>query len=134
MTLRFATAALSVFALSALAATSPAAAEPRSGEDRLAEAIDGRVAGEPTACVPSHPNARFYIIGKTALVYDTGRTIYVNYTRYPDTLDANDLIVIRNNVGTLCRTSRIETRSPSMMHAFGSPLFLTDFVPYRRAD
>ncbi|NCP19762.1 MAG: hypothetical protein GW855_11460 [Erythrobacter sp.] len=130
----FRTAAL---ALAALAAAAPAQAEeaPAAPENaELAHLLEGRVAGEPTDCVPTRVNARMYIIDKTALVYDTGRTIYVNYTRYPEVLDSNDVILIRENFPRLCKTTHIELRDPFTPSFSNGSIFLTDFIPYKRAS
>ena len=120
--------------LTALALAAPAAAERQTGDERLAELLEGRVAGEPTNCIPTRRNARMYIIDDTAVIYETGRTVYVNYTRYPENLDSSDVLVIRDNYPTMCTTTRIEVRSPSMIDSLGTPLFLTDFIPYERAS
>ena len=70
MTFKLAT--LATLGLAALAVTAPASAEQSKGDEQLAKLLEGRVAGEPTRCVPSHVNARIYMIDKTALVYDAG--------------------------------------------------------------
>ena len=125
---------IAALSLTALALAAPAAAERRTGDERLAELLEGRVAGEPTNCIPTRRNARMYIIDDTAVIYETGRTVYVNYTRYPENLDSSDVLVIRDNYPTMCKTTRIEVRSPSMIDSLGTPLFLTDFIPYERAS
>lgn len=121
-------------ALAALPLAAPAAAERPSGEERLAELLDGRVAGEPTGCVNTRPGARLYIIDDTALVYDAGRTIYVNYTQYPESLDGDDLIVTRNTFAKICRSTQIQTRNRYSPGFTTGTLFLTDFVPYERPE
>ncbi len=125
---------IAALSLTALALVAPAAAERRTGEERLAELLEGRVAGEPANCIPTRRSARMYIIDDTALIYDAGRTIYVNYTRYPENLTSSDVLVIRDNYPQLCSTTRIETRSSTMIDSLGTPLFLTDFIPYKRAS
>ena len=125
---------IAALSLTALALAAPAAAERRTGDERLAELLEGRVAGEPTNCISTRRNARMYIIDDTALVYDTGRTVYINYTRYPEQLDSSDVIVIRDNYPQMCKTTRIEARNPTMVESLGTPLFLTDFIPYKRAS
>ena len=128
MTFKFA-----AIALAALAITAPASAERLTGEEQLAKLLEGRVAGEPTNCVPSRLDARIYMIDKTALIYDTGRTIYVNYTAHPETLDSNDTLVIKDSTSSFCRTTQVDMRSPSSLDMPGYPIFLTDFIPYKRA-
>ena len=132
MIFRTATLALAALALSAPAHAQEAPAAPENAE--LARLLEGRVAGEPTDCVPTRVNARMYIIDKTALIYDTGRTLYVNYTRYPEVLDSNDVILIRENFPRLCQTTHIELRDPFAPGFSNGSIFLTDFIPYKRAS
>jgi len=132
MTFKLAT--LATLGLAALAVTAPASAEQSKGDEQLAKLLEGRVAGEPTRCVPSHVNARIYMIDKTALVYDAGRTIYINYTAHPEALDSNDMLVIRDATPSFCRTSRVEMRRSYASDSLGYPIFLTDFIPYKRAS
>lgn len=118
--------------LAALAvAGTPALAERQTGEERLAKLLEGRVAGDPTDCVPHRPSARLYVIDKTAVVYDTGPTIYVNYTQDPEALDDNDYLVLRDPSPSLCRTTQITTRDRTG-NFFSGAIFLTDFIPYKR--
>ena len=118
--------------LAALAvASTPALAERQTGQERLDKLLEGRVAGEPSNCVPHRPSARLYIIDKTAVVYDTGSTIYVNYTQDPEALDDDDYLVVRDPSPSLCRTTQITTRDRTG-NFFSGAVFLTDFIPYKR--
>lgn len=118
--------------LAALAvASTPALAERQTAQERLDKLLEGRVAGEPTNCVPHRPSARLYIIDKTAVVYDTGSTIYVNYTQDPEALDDDDYLVVRDPSPSLCRTTQITTRDRTG-NFFSGAVFLTDFIPYKR--
>ena len=127
-------------ALAALALAMPAAAQDDTqaetakmdrGEQKLAKLLEGRVAGEPTNCVMHRPNARLYVIDETALVYDAGSTIYVNYTSDPESLDDHDYLVLRNPTPSICRTTQITTRDRGS-NTFSGVIFLTDFIPYER--
>ena len=118
--------------LAALAvASTPALAERQTGQERLDKLLEGRVAGKPTDCVPHRPSARLYIIDKTAVVYDTGSTIYVNYTQDPEALDDDDYLVVRDPSPSLCRTTQITTRDRTG-NFFSGAIFLTEFIPYKR--
>ena len=89
---------LSSLATAAAAITlvaSPASAERKSGEEKLAELIDGRVAGEPQSCINTFNSRPLTVIDDTAIVYRSGDTVYVNRTRAPQTLDNDDVLVIR---------------------------------------
>ena len=111
----------------------PASAERKSGEEKLAELIDGRVAGEPQSCINTFNSRPLTVIDDTAIVYRSGDTVYVNRTRAPETLDDDDILVIRK-FGTgsrLCRLDQITTRERTGGFYTGN-IFLTDFVPYRR--
>ena len=112
-------------------ASTPALAERQTGQERLDKLLENRVAEKPTDCVPYRPSARLYIIDKTAVVYETGSTIYVNYTQDPEGLDDDDYLVLRNPSPTLCRTTQITTRDRTG-NFFSGAVFLTDFVPYKR--
>ncbi|MBH1943136.1 hypothetical protein I5L01_02715 [Erythrobacter sp. YJ-T3-07] len=112
-------------------ASTPALAERQTGQERLDKLLEGRVAGEPSNCVPHRPSARLYIIDKTAVVYDTGSTIYVNYTQDPEALDDDDYLVVRDPSPSLCRTTQITTRDRTG-NFFSGAVFLTDFIPYKR--
>lgn len=125
--LRFAIPMLAALAV----ASTPALAERQTGQERLDKLLEGRVAGEPTDCVPHRPSARLYIIDKTAVIYDTGSTIYVNYTQDPEALDDDDYMVVRDPSPSLCRTTQITTRDRTG-NFFSGAIFLTDFIPYKR--
>ena len=128
MTLRI---ALPAAALGALALATPAAADSERGQERLETLLKDRVAGEPTKCVPHRPSARLYIIDETAVVYETGSTVYVNYTRDPESLDDSDYLVVRNPSPSICNTTNITTRD-RFGNYFSGVVFLDDFIPYKR--
>lgn len=136
MAIRPSLTALPALAIAALAFAAPAGAQSdRSQSDRgqaeLAKLLEGRVAGEPTDCVPHRPSARLYVIDETALVYDTGSKVYINYTRNPESLDDGDYLVVRDPSPSLCRTTQITTRSRGG-NFFSGVIFLDEFIPYER--
>ena len=53
------------------------AREKLTGEQQLDKLLEGRVAGRPVSCIPLSSSSDSQIIDKTAIVYDSGRTIYV---------------------------------------------------------
>mgnify|MGYP000091302506 CR=1 FL=1 len=129
---------LSSLATAAAAITlvaSPASAERKSGEEKLAEMIDGRVAGEPQSCINTFNSRPLTVIDDTAIVYRSGDTVYVNRTRAPQTLDNDDVLVIRKfgSGSRLCRLDQVSTRDRFNGFYTGN-IFLTDFVPYRRVE
>lgn len=124
-----------VFALAGAAAllAGPAlsAKERLTGEQQLAKLLEGRVAGEPVSCIPLHRTSSSRIIDGTAIVYDAGRTIYVNRPTNADTLDDDDIMVTRLHTSQLCRldTVRLHDRSG---HWYSGFVGLENFVPYTR--
>ena len=110
------------------------AVEQTEGEEKLAKLLEGRVAGEPTNCIRTRPNERMRVIDDTAIVYGSGRTIYVNRTARPQDIDDRDTMVIRRFSGSqLCRQDIITTvdRGSQM---FTGNIFLSEFVPYTRIE
>lgn len=124
---------ISAIALGALALSGGAvvAKEKKTGEQELAELLEGRVAGEPMQCIPTfRSNDSLSIIDGTAIVYKDGRTVYVNRTAHPETLDWNDVLVINRFTGSqLCKLDRVTTVDRGAGF-FSGVVFLTDFVPY----
>lgn len=119
-------------------AAAPVAAEAVStkGEEKLAKLLEGRVAGEPTDCINTlRGGGSLQIIDKTAIVYRQGKTVWVNRTARPETLDDDDYLVIRHfgSGSRLCRLDNVTTRDRTG-NFFSGAVFLEDFVPYRRAD
>ena len=108
------------------------AAEMTKGEKRLAKLLEGRVAGEPQRCIRSFPNDRMQTIDKTAYVYGSGNTIYVQRTRNPEDIDRSDALVSRRfNSSQICRMDVTHTIDP-FIGMFTGAVFFTDFVPYTR--
>lgn len=102
-----------------------------SGEARLAKLLDGREAGRPVNCIPGYGNDNVRIIDGTALVYGSGRTIYVNRPRQPNNLDSDDILVSRRFGTQVCKMDliRLHDRGTRTYSGF---VTLEQFVPYRR--
>jgi hypothetical protein len=102
------------------------------GEARLAKLLEGRVAGEPVRCIRTFPRSRMQTIDKTAYVYGSGTTIYVQRTNAPDSIDDSDALVInRYDPTSLCRVDIATTIDP-FTGIFTGAVFFEDFVPYTR--
>lgn len=117
-----------------LAVSASADARPRmSGEEELAKLLNGRVAGPPQSCIITWPNSQMRTIDRTAYVFGTGNIIYVNRTRDPNSIDDDNIMVIRRfGSGTqLCDNDIITTMDRSSRIYTGN-VFLTEFIPYRR--
>ncbi|MBS0475347.1 MAG: hypothetical protein JSR28_09390 [Proteobacteria bacterium] len=111
-----------------------AQAGPRlTGEQQLAKMLDGRVAGKPTSCISLSDTRDGTVIDKTALVYRSGGTLWVNRPDNARQLDSDDILVTYPTAGQFCRLDRVNTveRSGHFVTGF---IALGDFVPYRRAE
>lgn len=108
-------------------------AKPRlTPEQALAKSLEGRVAGEPVDCIytPRVMSTRIY--DKTAIVYDAGRTVWVNRPRSgASALDDSDILVTHPFGSQLCSVDivRLIDRSGGFWH--GS-IGLGEFVPYTK--
>jgi hypothetical protein len=102
-----------------------------TGEEKLAKLLEGRVAGEPVSCISLQSTRDTRIIDKTAIVYDSGRTIYVNRPRDPSSLDSDDIMVTKPTGSQLCRLDIVQMRDRTSFFYSGF-VGLEDFVPYRK--
>ena len=122
-------------AATALSLSVAAEARPRlAPEEKLAKMLDGRVAGEPRDCIylPSIRGSR--IVDKTAIVYDAGRTLWVNRPRSgASSLDDDDILVtnLYGSGSQLCSIDivRLHDRTSFFYSGF---VGLGEFVPYRK--
>lgn len=102
------------------------------GEKQLAKLLEGRVAGEPQTCIRTFPNQRMQTINRTAYVYGSGNTIYVQRTRNPDSIsNSNTLVTNRFSPTDLCRVDMTTLIDP-VTGIFMGAVFFEDFVPYTR--
>jgi hypothetical protein len=128
---------LALAAVATAAAFVPAQArspDPEKGERKLAQALEGRVAGEPVGCIDLHRIRSSRIIDRTAIVYDAGGTLYVNRPRSgASSLRDWDVMVSKPFGSRLCRVDTIQMYSPGS-NMLSGVVFLGDFVPYRRAE
>ena len=100
-------------------------------EARLAQLLQGRVAGQPSSCISAFDLSRMEIYDHTAIVYETGNTIWVARPLDPHSLDASDIVVIKRTGGQLCKQDLIRTIDRTS-HFTTGVVFLGDFVPYRK--
>ena len=117
----------------AFLAVAPAAAGPRlDPEQKLAKAIEGRVAGTPVSCLNLRSIRSSRIIDGTAIVYDSGNTLYVNRPRSGrESLDQWDIMVTRPFGSQLCGTDVVNLYEAGSQIQTGFVL-LGEFVPYRK--
>ena len=123
----------------------PVTASAKSGDQRRAEAVakaeaklakmlDGRVAGEPRNCIflPGIRSSR--IVDRTAIVYDAGRTLWVNRPRSgASTLDDDDIMVtnLYGSGSQLCSIDIVRLHDRTG-HFYSGFVALGEFVPYRK--
>ncbi len=117
----------------ALLATAPAIARTRlSPEAELADAVKGRIAGEPVSCINMSNVRSVRIIDRTAIIYDAGRVIYVNRPRGgAEQLDKWDALVTRLHTQQLCQPDIVRLYDTVSRFETGA-VSLGRFVPYRR--
>ena len=113
----------------------PAQAAPRlTPEQQLAKAIEGRVAGKPVSCIDPRLNANSRVIDRTAIIYGSGRTIYVQQPDNPGSLRSDDILVTELfGTSQLCNVDivRLVDRNGFWWRGFVN---LTPFVPYTRTE
>jgi len=116
-----------------LLAGTVADARPRlSGEEQLAKLLDGRVAGKPVNCInlPNVQSTR--VIDKTAIVYGSGGTLYVQRPRSgASSLDSNDILFTQLTMSQLCSIDIVQIRDRNGFFFRGS-VALDEFVPYTK--
>ena len=100
-------------------------------EARLAELLQGRVAGTPKSCISAFDMRRLEIFDHTAIVYRAGSTIWVSRPTEAHSLDASDILVIKRTGSQLCKQDVIRTVDRTNGFTSGV-VFLGDFVPYAK--
>ena len=117
-----------------LLAGTAAEARPRpTGEEQLAKLIDGRVAGKPVNCIRLTNVQSSTVIDKTAIVYGSGSTLYVQRPRTgASSLDSNDILVTQLTTSQLCSIDVVQLRDRNG-HFWRGFVGLDQFVPYTRA-
>jgi hypothetical protein len=98
----------------------------------LAKVLQGRVAGPPVDCI-NLPQAQGHrVIDHTAIIYDFGTTIYVNYPRGgASALSSDDILLTKTYTTQLCKMDivRMIDRTTGFPKSFAS---LGPFIPYKR--
>ena len=121
-------AAATVLSLSVAADARPRIAP----EAKLAKLLDGRVAGKPQDCIYLPSIRGSHVIDHTAIVYDAGRTLWVNRPRSgAESLDGDDILVTNLHGPSLCSIDivRLQDRYSNFYNGF---VGLGEFVPYRK--
>lgn len=122
--------ALSTAAL--VVSTSALAAGKDDPAAELAKLLEGRVAGPPVNCISLSQAQGTRVIDHTAIVYDFGTTIYVNYPRgSASSLSSDDILLTKTFSTQLCKMDivRMVDRTGHFPKSFVS---LGPFIPYKR--
>ncbi|MBX9885125.1 MAG: hypothetical protein K2X68_09150 [Novosphingobium sp.] len=108
-------------------------ARPRlTGEEQLAKLLDGRVAGKPVNCITVPYVQSTQVVDKTAIVYGSGSTIYVQRPRTgAASLDSNSILVTQLTTSQLCSIDVVQLRDRNGWFWRGF-VALDQFVPYTR--
>jgi len=131
--MKIAAVAASIAVAACLALAPAADAKPKlTGEAKLAKMLEGRVAGKPVSCIPLNQTNNTTVIDKTAIVYQVGRTLYVNRPTNADQLDDDDILVTKTSLSQLCNVDTIQLRDRSVPYMWRGFVGLRDFVPYRK--
>lgn len=128
-------ALFSALATTAALCAIPATAGPRlSPGQQLDKALAGRVAGKPVDCIDPRFNSDTRIIDRTAIIYGSGRTVYLQQPDNARALRDDDVLVTElRGSGQLCSidTVKLHDRSGGWYRGF---VGLNRFVPYTRAQ
>jgi len=112
--------------------TAPLAAKERlTGEQKLEKMLQGRTAGKPSDCISLNSSRSSTVIDKTAIVYEDGRTLWVNRPNNADSLDSDDILVIKTSMGQLCRLDTVQLHDRTS-HTWSGFVGLEQFVPYKK--
>ena len=124
-----------LLAAAATLLAAPAMAAPQlTGEARLAEILKGRVAGKPVDCIDPRINSDTRIVDRTAIVYGSGRTVYLQVPDNASSLRRDDVLVTHlHGTGQLCSIDivRLHDSSGGWNRGF---VGLNKFVPYTRVN
>ena len=132
---RLLAAAFTTTALAACAGQPMVADRDPRGEARLAQALAGKVAGQPINCLPSYRTNQVEVIDRDTILYRDGRTSYVQHTNghcYPNGPRGGYYLVTRSFGSTaLCRGD-IAQVVDSASRSFAGSCSFNAFIPYRR--
>ncbi|MDB5701466.1 MAG: hypothetical protein JWL66_1665 [Sphingomonadales bacterium] len=128
---------LTLVAAILLMSVGAAQAAPRNdggGEAELARALKGRMPGKPVDCLEQRDIRSTQIIDRTAIIYDTGRALYVNRpTSGADFLNRSDVLVTDTHSSRLCSIDIVRLYDQGSRMQSGS-LGLGEFVPYTKSE
>ncbi|NKJ40762.1 MULTISPECIES: hypothetical protein [unclassified Novosphingobium] len=101
-------------------------------QQELDKRLEGRVPGKPVDCIYMPTVSGSQVYDKTAIVYDSGRTLYVQKPRTGvESLRSDDILVTRLTGSELCAidTVQLRDRTSGFWRGF---VGLDKFVPYTK--
>jgi hypothetical protein len=115
-----------------LAGTAADARTRLTGEQQLAKLLEGRVAGTPVDCIYMPTVGSSTVIDKTAIVYNSGRTVYVQRPKVgAESLDSDDILVTEMHSSQLCSIDTVQLHDRNG-HFWRGFVGLDKFVPYAK--
>lgn len=115
--------------------TTPAqqARSPRA-EQELAEALAGRVAGQPVKCIPTYRADDMTIIDDWTILFKDGSTIYLQNPRggCPGIGSSRNILVSRPMPSNQLCSGDIQQLFDPVSRIGGGACVFSDFVPYTR--
>lgn len=122
----------SALLMSCSAPTSEQARSPKA-EQELAEALAGRVAGSPQRCIDAYRTTKVHAIDRWTIIYDQGRTIYVQNPKggCPGLGRGDILVTTQVGPARLCQNEIARTVDPTSRTESGGCV-LGPFTPYSK--
>lgn len=116
-----------------LLATTAAMAADKGPEEKLADALKGRVAGEPVDCIIMHEIRSSRIFEKTAILYEMNDgTFYLNRPKMGASSLRRDNILVTNTHGSqLCSIDIVKLYDSASQIPTGF-VGLEKFIPYSK--
>jgi len=101
-------------------------------EAKLAKALEGRIAGAPVDCIQLRDIQSSRIFDGTAILYDTGDTLYLNRpTSGASWLNNSDVLVTDTHSSQLCSIDIVRLFD-NASHMPNGSVGLGKFVPYTK--
>lgn len=132
ITVRLLAAAPVVALLGACAGQPMEADRDPQDEARLAQALAGKVAGQPVSCLPNYRTTQMEVIGRDTILYRDGRTSYLQRTNgycYPNGPRGGYALVTKQFGSSVCRGDIGQVLDTSTRMFAGSCSF-NEFIPY----
>lgn len=103
-------------------------------QEKLERALTDRVPGVPVRCINPRSHSETRIFDKTAVLFGSGETIFLQKTLQPALLHADNIMVLDlRATATICAGEGVRMQDRSEGWERGS-ITLTEFIPYRRAE